>query len=320
MYEKMEKYFDQYKILDKFLIVTIKNWIIKNKSLIVSTNFWNRTFDFVVSIYLGVIALYFLIIIIVKNYQRTSLKNRQLLDTYTYPILGGLIFFSILISAVSYLWILPKSRKWIDFKFTLPRKKHSVQFFVVVGLILPFIMCMVGWPYLLSELYKYNSTFYWEISEYNVPSFFFPLFTGSIAIVTYFNSKHPNLSIIVNSSTSMLHSNYVSVIVEKRIVLEIWCNNTGGRAGTFKFVGIVSSATLRKINKEHRVNNKPILLGDYLRIDNSWKKLDSGEKGFSNLVSIDENNLDIINQFIYVLYVDSEQIPYFYGIYIDGDS
>lgn len=57
MYEKMEKYFDQYKILDKFLIVTIKNWIIKNKSLIVSTNFWNRTFDFVVSIYLGVIAL-----------------------------------------------------------------------------------------------------------------------------------------------------------------------------------------------------------------------------------------------------------------------
>ena len=52
MYEKMEKYFDQYKILDKFLIVTIKNWIIKNKSLIVSTNFWNRTFDFVVSIYL----------------------------------------------------------------------------------------------------------------------------------------------------------------------------------------------------------------------------------------------------------------------------
>ena len=57
MYEKMEKYFDQYKILDKFLIVTIKNWIIKNNSLIVSTNFWNRTFDFVVSIYLGVIAL-----------------------------------------------------------------------------------------------------------------------------------------------------------------------------------------------------------------------------------------------------------------------
>lgn len=39
MDRKMEKYFDQYKILDKFLIVTIKNWIIKNKSLIVSTDF-----------------------------------------------------------------------------------------------------------------------------------------------------------------------------------------------------------------------------------------------------------------------------------------
>ena len=110
--------------------------------------------------------------------------------------------------------------------------------------------------------------------------------------MTYFNSKHPNLSIIVNSPTSMLHSNYVSISVKKRIVLEIWCNNTGGRAGTFKFVGIVSSDTLRKINREHRVNNKPNLLGDYLRRDNSWQKLDSGEKGSSNLASIDENNLD----------------------------
>lgn len=176
MDRKMEKYFDQYKILDKFLIVTIKNWIIKNKSLIVSTDFWNRTFDFVISIYLGVIALYFLIIIIVKIYQRASLENRQSLDAYTYQILGGLIFISILIATVSYLWILPKGRKWIDFKFTLPRKKRSVQFFVVVGLILPFIMCMVGWPYLLSEIYKYNSTFYWEISEYDVPSFSFPFY------------------------------------------------------------------------------------------------------------------------------------------------
>lgn len=316
----MEEYFNQYKILDKFLIGTIKNWVISNKNLIVSTNFWNRTFDFVISIYLGVIVLYIFIVITIKEYQSLSLEQKKLMDTYAYLLLGVLIFVSIIIAMVSYICILPKFRKWLDFKSTLPRKKHSVQFFVLVGLILPFIMCMVGWSYLLNEIYKYNLNFYWEISQYDVASFFFPIFTGSIAIVTYYNSKHPNLSIIVDSSKSIIYSNYVSVVGEKRIDLEIWCNNTGGRAGTFKFVGLISSDALRKINKEHRVNKRPILLGDYLRVDNNWQKLDSGEKGFSNLISIEKNELDTINKFIYALYVDSEQIPYFYGIYLDWVS
>lgn len=302
----------EYRKLDKAFIKMLR----KNSKLLLTNNFWDKTFDFGASLYIGAIGLYFLISYTLNIYQNASLRIKMQMDKFAYLIVFGLIVFSILIAMVSYIWILPFIRKFLSFKIDLPIKRHSPQFFIIFYIIVPFIIFFCVWHYSLDRLYEYNTNLYLEVEGYNLMSYIIPLYTLSVAVVTYINSRHSNLSIIVSAPGAMQRINYTNIPISTNLVLNIWCNNNGGRKETFKFVGVVSWQQIKEIKKERRVNGNYTSLGTIINVNYTWQTLAPGEKGNDNIILLDINDKNIIEQFIYVLYMDSEKYPYFYPIYL----
>lgn len=300
----------------------------KNKKIILSNNFWDKVLDIIFSIYVLIVSVYLWTLGAIALYQNKTFKLKSTMNVHPYITILIIIALSILVTIIFYMFLFPplenfinKIVNFLDYKNNLPHKKHSVISGIIFLIIAPFIIGILGWQFILNRIYEFNMNLYWEVSSYDLMSYIIPLITVIIAAVTYFNTKHANLSIVVNASKSIQFSKFIKVLVpeEGKVTLNIWCNNVGGRTGTFKFMGVVSWKEIKKINATHRVNELPQKLGNYTECNFDWQSLQTGEKEKDNVVTLDltsQNDAIELNSYVYALYTDSEKIPYFYPIYL----